>query len=210
MSRIQAGARTIQLGRSAAENTAVDHGAVGKSEVIPEHFLALLYGLGALVLGAAVWSAMAVLFGLWSLLAAPGLGWLIGWACCYGGRRTDSFIRTSAWLLAAAGSLSALLVQSAFSVTQSSPDAGFQVRAVDLEYWRLFADPPWFGSATVLLALAGTWRVLRVHPRAPGAAHRAEAPESEPQVVAAGPGARPGTVVAPRSTLAGDPGSRAA
>lgn len=210
MNEVNVDATAIQLGRSAAENTAVNPGGAAKSEVVPEHFLALLYGSGALVLGAAVWSAMAVLFGLWSLLAAPGLGWLIGWACRYGGRREDSFIRTSAWLLSAAGALSALFVQSAFSVTQSSPDAGFQARAVGLEYWRLFADPPWFGSATMLLALAGTWRVLRPHQRATEAARHAGAPESGPQVVTAGVGAPPGVVMAPRSTLAGDPGSRAA
>jgi len=210
VNEVQSSARAIQLGRPAAENTAVNSGAVGKSEVIPEHFLALLYGLGALVLGAAVWSAMAVLFGLWSLLAAPGLGWLIGWACRYGGRREDSFIRTSAWLLSAAGALSALFVQSAFSLTQASPDAGFQVRAAGLEYWRLFADPPWFGSATLLVALAGAWRALRVGPPATETARHTGAPESGPQVVAAGVGAPPGVVMAPRSTLAGDPGSRAA
>ena len=131
---------------------------------VPEHFLASLYGILALVLGAAVWSAMAAVFGVWSLVAVPGLGWLIAWACRYGGRRTDAFVRAVAWLLAFAGVLLALFVFSAFSATQSSPDSGFRFRAVGLEYLGLFAEPPWFGSAAVLLALAGARRALRDRP----------------------------------------------
>jgi hypothetical protein len=131
-----------------------------EGEVVPEHFLASLYGLFALALGAAVWSAMAAVFGAWSLPAAPGLGWLIAWACRYGGRRTDTFVRAAAWVLACAGALIALFAFSAFSVTQTSPDSGFQIRAVGLEYLRLFTEPPWFGSAALLLALAGPWRLL--------------------------------------------------
>jgi hypothetical protein len=132
---------------------------------VPEHFLALLYGSAALVLGGAVWSAMPPLFGGWSLLAAPGLGWLIGWSTRHGGRRLDAFVRTAAWLLAASGAVLALFAACAFLVTQSSPDAGFQIRVVGAEYLRLFAEPPWFGSLTVVLALGGTWRSLRVRAR---------------------------------------------
>jgi len=131
---------------------------------VPEHFLALLYGGFALALGATVWSAMAAVFGVWSLPAAPGLGWLVAWACRHGGRRTDAFVRSAAWLLALAGVLLALLAFSAFSAAQGSPDSGFRLRAVGLECLRLFAEPPWFGSAAVLLALAGARRVLLDRP----------------------------------------------
>jgi hypothetical protein len=133
-------------------------------QTVPEHFLALLYGVSALAIGATVWSAMAAVFGAWSLPVAPGLGWLVGWACRYGGRRTDAFVRSAAWLLALAGVLLALFAFSAFSATQGSPDSGFRLHAVGLEYLRLFAEPPWFGSAAVLLALVGTWRALRDRP----------------------------------------------
>ena len=132
--------------------------------ILPEHSLASLYGFFALALGATVWSAMAAVFGVWSLLAVPGLGWMIAWACCYGGRRTDAFVRAVAWLLALAGVLFALFVFSAFSLTQSSPDSGLRLQAVGLEFLRLFAEPPWFGAAAVLLTLAGTWRALRDRP----------------------------------------------
>jgi hypothetical protein len=133
-------------------------------QIRPEHFLASLYGILALVLGTTVWSAMAAVFGQWSLLAVPGLGWLIAWACRYGGRRADTVVRVAAWLLALAGVLVALFMFSAFSVTQSSPDSGFRFRAVGLGYLGLFAEPPWFGSAAVLLALAGAWSALRDRP----------------------------------------------
>jgi hypothetical protein len=132
--------------------------------IAPEHFLAALYGFSALALGAAVWSAMAVLFGVWSLPAVPGLGGLVAWACRYGGRCTDTIVRATAWLLALAGVLLALFAFSAFSVTQGAPDSGFGLLAVGLECWRLFAEPPWFGSAAVLLALAGARRALRDRP----------------------------------------------
>ena len=128
---------------------------------MPEHLLASIYGLLALALGAAVWSATAVVFGVWSLPAAPGLGWLIGWACRHGGRRPDTFIRSLAWLLGFAGTVSALFVSSSFSVTQASPDSGFQLPTVALEFLRLFAEPPWFGSVAILAALSGTWVSLR-------------------------------------------------
>lgn len=127
---------------------------------MPEHFLAALYGLCALALGAAVWSAMAVIFGVWSLPAAPAMGWLIGWASRHGGRRMDPLIRATAWLIALLGALVALFAFCAFSVTQTSPDAGFQPRDVGLEYLRLFSEPPWFGSVALLLVLAGAWRAL--------------------------------------------------
>lgn len=130
----------------------------------PEHFLAALHGVFALALGATVWSAMAAVFGVWSLPAAPGLGWLIAWACRYGGRCADTVVRATAWLMAFAGALLALFVFSAFSVTQSSPDSGFLLHSVGLECLRLFAEPPWFGSAAVLLTLAGARRALRGRP----------------------------------------------
>ncbi len=166
----------------------------------PEHSLATLYGILALVLGATVWSALAALFGVWSLPAAPGLGWLIAWACRYGGRRADTMVRATASLLAFTGVLLALFAFSAFSVTQASPDSGFQLHVVGLECLRLFAEPPWFGSAAVLLALAGAWRALRERPprRNGGRTGR------EPMLAIAG--ARPRT---PR-TSARESGSRAA
>ena len=142
----------------------MDTSSAEADPTVPEHFLASLYGILALALGAAVWSAMAAVFGVWSLVAVPGLGWLIAWACRYGGRRTDAFVRAVAWLLALAGVLLALFAFSAFSVTQSSPDSGFRFHAVGLECLGLFAEPPWFGSAAVLLALAGARRALRDRP----------------------------------------------
>jgi hypothetical protein len=135
-----------------------------EGEVVPEHSLALLYGIFALALGATVWSAMAAVSGPWALPAAPGLGWMIAWGCRYGGRRSDTFVRAAAWALALAGVLLALFAFSAFSVTQTSPDSGFQFHAVGLEYLRLFAEPPWLGSAAVLLALGGARRALRDRP----------------------------------------------
>jgi hypothetical protein len=166
----------------------------------PEHFLASLYGISALALGATVWSAMAAVFGVWSLSAVPGLGWLIAWACRYGGRRTDAFVRVVAWLLALAGSLLALFAFSAFSVTQSSPDSGIRFHEVGLEYLGLFAEPPWFGSAAVLLALAGAWSALCDRP-----VRRATA-RTELELAGTVDAARPG---APRAAAEGS-GSRAA
>ena len=166
----------------------------------PEHSIALFYGVLALALGAAVWSALAALFGVWSLPAAPGLGWLIAWACRYGGRRADTRVRAAASLLVFAGVLLALFAFSAFSVTQASPDSGFQLREVGLECLRLFAEPPWFGSAAVLLALAGAWRAVRDRPSRRTGART----EREPMLAVAA--ARPR---APRAA-AGESGSRAA
>jgi hypothetical protein len=119
---------------------------------------------------ATVWSGMAAILGVWSLPAVPGLGWLIAWACRYGGRCADAVVRGTAWLLSLAGALLALFVFSAFSVTQSSPGSGFRLHAVGLEYLRLFAEPPWFGSAAVLLALTGAWRALSARPARPATA----------------------------------------
>jgi hypothetical protein len=133
-------------------------------DVVAEHFLASLYGSAAAVLVAVVWSSVAAVFGLWSLLAAPGAGWLIGWACRHGGRRLDTAVRVTGWLLSASGAALALLAFSAFSAGQASPDAGLQLRVLGVEYLRLFAEPPWFGSAAVLLALNGTSRALRDRP----------------------------------------------
>jgi hypothetical protein len=132
--------------------------------VVPEHFLAALHGVFALALGATVWSAMAAVFGVWSLPAAPGLGWMIAWACRHGGCCADTVVRATAWLMALAGALFALFVFSVFSVTQSSPDSGFLLHTVGIEYLRLFAEPPWFGSAALLLTLAGALRALRDRP----------------------------------------------
>jgi hypothetical protein len=139
--------------------------------VVPEHFLAWLFGALAICLGATVWSAMAAVFGPWSLPAAPGLGWAVAWACRYGGRRSDAFVRSVAWLQALAGVLLALFAFSAFSVAQTSPDSGLRLHAVRLECLRLFAEPPWFGSAAVLLVLAGAWSALREPPRRGSPAH---------------------------------------
>jgi len=149
---------------TAVDNPFVDPSFNKEGEAGPEHFLASFYGISALSLGATVWSATAAVFGLWSLLAVPALGWLVAWACRHGGRRTDTFIRAAAWFLALAASLLALFAFSAFSVTQTSPDSGFQIRAVASEYLRLFAEPPWFGSAAVLLALTGAARALHDPP----------------------------------------------
>lgn len=139
----------------------MDTSSTESDTTVPEHFLAALYGCSALALGAAVWSAMAAVFGPWSLPAAPGLGWMIAWACRHGGRRADAVVRVTAWLLATAGALFSLLVLSVFAATQTSPDSGLRLHAVGLEYLGFFAEPPWFGSAAVLLTLAGTWSVLR-------------------------------------------------
>jgi hypothetical protein len=88
------------------------------------------------------------------------LGWMIAWSCRHGGRRADTFVRAVAWLMALAGALLALFTFSAFSVTQTPPDSGLRLQSVGLECLRLFAEPPWFGSAAVSLALAGAWSAL--------------------------------------------------
>jgi hypothetical protein len=170
-----------------------------QGEVVPEHFLALLYGFTALLLGGAVWSAMPPLFGVLSLLAAPGLGWLIGWASRHGGRVTDTFIRTLAWLMALAAALLSLLISLAFMVTQTSPDAGFQLRDVGVEYVRLFTEPPWFGSLAVILTLAGTWRALNDRPTRRKAAGAAVGPQTRLSPAAPTPAAAPGPGELPTS-----------
>jgi len=142
----------------------------------PEHFLAVLHGLAALVLGAAVWSALAALFGPWSLLVAPGLGWLVAWACRYGGRRPDGFVKGAAWLMAPAGVSLALLAFSAFSVTQSPPDSSQRLRSIGVVYAGLFTEIPWSGSVAVLLALAGAWFALREGPARLGTSRAAVGP----------------------------------
>ena len=171
-----------------------------EGEASPEHFLASFYGIFALALGATVWSGLAAIFGPWSLPAAPGLGWMIAWACRHGGRCTDSFVRVAGWLLGIVGVLFALFVFTTFSVTQSSPDSGLQLRAVGIEYLRLFAEPPWFGSVAVLLTLAGARCALRD----PGPRRRATRPARKQTRENARVGAdRP-------ITAAAEPGSRAA
>jgi len=155
---------TLQSLIQAAEDLSMETLSAEVGQPVPEHFLSSLYGIFALALGATVWSAIAAVFGAWSLPVVPGLGWLVAWACRYGGRRTDAFVRVAAWLLALAGVLLALFVFSAFSATLASPDSGFRLHVVGLAYLGLFAEPPWFGSAAVLLALVGTWRALRDRP----------------------------------------------
>jgi hypothetical protein len=191
----------------------VDSSFVAEAEAGPEHFLASFYGVFALLLAAAAWSGMAAVFGPWSLAAAPGMGWLIAWACRYGGRRTDTIVRATAWLLGLAGTLLALLAFSAFSVSQTSPDSGLGLRAVALDYLRLFAEPPWFGSAAIVLAMAGVGRALRDQPARRGslrlAPASAVAPGSKRPVASPGVGLtllRPGELQA----APGDQGSRAA
>jgi hypothetical protein len=158
------------------EDPVVDPSFMAEGEAVPEHFLAWLYGISALVLGAAVWSAMVAVSGPWALPAVPALGWMIAWACRYGGRRTDTFVRVVAWVLVPAGVLLALFAFSTFSVTQTSPVSGFQLPTVGLEYVRLFTEPPWLGSAAILLALAGAGRALRDRPARPATARRARRP----------------------------------
>ncbi len=143
-------------------------------EAVPEHSLAALHGLGALVVGAAAWSGAAAVFGPWALPAAAGLGWLVAWSCRYGGRALDTPIRVIAWLLSLAAVLSGLAALSVFSVLQAAPDASLDPRQEVAGAWSLFAEPPWFGSAAVLLALVGAGRALRVPaPPRPAAAERA-------------------------------------
>jgi hypothetical protein len=199
----------LQPDGRAAENDVVASVPGSDPDPVPEHFLALLYGSAAVLLGAAVWSGIGVLSGLWSLLAVPGLGWMIGWSCLHGGRREDTFIRLSAWALTVLGAVLALFAQSAFAVVLGSPDSEFQTHAAVLECWRSFAEPPWFGSASVLLALFGTSRALRRPRPATTVTWHREASEGAA-------GAFP-VSAAPASTAAGacgvathDPGSRAA
>jgi hypothetical protein len=127
---------------------------------VPEHFLAVSYGLVAGLLGASVWSGFAAVFDGWSLLVAPGVGWLTAWACSYGARRPDDFSRSAAWVLAALGIVVGLVAYGAFSVAHASPDDGLTAGALGTELLRLVSAPPWFASAAVLLALAGVPRAL--------------------------------------------------
>jgi hypothetical protein len=132
-----------------------------RGEARPERFLAALYGVIAMVLGGGTWSAIGALFGPWSLLAAPGPGWLVGWACRHGARRMDTLIRVIAWLESLAAVLAGLLALSAFTVIQSSPDSGLSLGAVGSGCLRMFSEPPWLGAAAVLLGMIGTWHSLR-------------------------------------------------
>ena len=129
-------------------------------EPVAEHFLAVSYGLGAAMLGAAVWSGAAAVFDGWALLAAPGVGWLAGWGCSHGARRPDEFSRAAAWVLGTLGILSGLAAYCAFSVVQAAPGSGLTARVLGTELVALVSEPPWFGSAAVVLALAGVPRAL--------------------------------------------------
>jgi len=180
------------------ENPRMRPSIVEQEEIVPEHFLASLFGTIALALAALVWSGMAAVFGPWSLPAAPGMGWLIAWACRYGGRRADSVVRVTGWLLALAGALLGLLAFSAFAATQASPDSGLGLDAIGAEYLRLFAEPPWFGCLAVLLTLLGAARALR--DRTPGRGRAA----AFRGVVPASP------VAGLRRAAVDDPGSKAA
>lgn len=129
-------------------------------EPVAEHFLAVSYGLGAALLGAAAWSGAAAVFDGWALLAAPGVGWLAGWACSYGARRPDGFSRAASWVLGTVGILAGLVAYCAFSVVQAAPDSGLTPGLLGTELVALLSAPPWFGSAAVVLALAGVPRAL--------------------------------------------------
>jgi hypothetical protein len=157
-------AGALQSLRRMVENPPVDTNPAEAGRSVPEHFLAMLYGLVALGLGAAAWSGMAAVFGVWSLPAAPGLGWMIAWACRYGGRHADRSIHALAWSLASTGVLLALALFSAYTSAQVSPDSGPRVRALLHEGLRLFTEPPWLGSGALLLALAGARRALQERP----------------------------------------------
>lgn len=125
-----------------------------------EHYLAVFCGLGGALLGACVWSGAAAVFDEWSLLGAPGVGWLAAWSCSYGARRPDGFSRSASWVLGTAGIVSGLAAYCAFSVAQASPYSDLRADIVGGELLRLISAPPWFGSVAVLLALAGVPRAL--------------------------------------------------
>jgi hypothetical protein len=146
------------------ENTAVNDPHLREEAPVAEHSIAVLYGGAAATLGALVWSGAAAVFGAWAVPAAFGVGWMAGWACRYGGRRADEFVRSSAWLLGAGGGLLGLLLVCAFSTVGASPDSGLQAEAVRAELLRYLSAPPWLGSAALLLALAGVSRSLRGEP----------------------------------------------
>lgn len=158
------------------------------AEVVPEHFLAFLYGVGGMLLGTAVWSGVAVVYEPLSWLLAPALGWMVGWAARYGGRRADPPIRATAILLSLCAALAGLFVTSAFASTQVSPDAGFQPRQAWHEYVRIFLEMPWLGDVVVVLTLVGAWWALRV-PARPGTRAPVPGPAAPPATVAGG-GAR--------------------
>lgn len=146
-------------------------------EVVADRLLTVLHGLGGMLLGALVWSGAAAVFDAWSLPAAPGVGWLVAWSCARGARRPDPFARSAAWVLGALGAVLALLAYCAFTASQASPGTGLPPATVLAELLRLLSAPPWFGSAAVLLALAGVPRGLpRQSPRPAAAPAAAPAP----------------------------------
>ena len=161
---------TVQDRPGAVENTVVDPSNDTGAAPAGEHFLAVLCGLGGALLGALAWSGAAALFDEWSLLAAPGIGWLAAWSCSYGARRPDAFSRSASWVLGALGVVSGLAAYSAFSVAQASSGSGLPAGLVGAELLRLLSSPPWFGSSAVLLALAGVPRALPGRPRVSTAA----------------------------------------
>lgn len=158
------------------------------AEAMPERSLAALHGLVALAIGAFVWSGAAAVFGMWALPVAPALGWLVAWSCRYGGRSLDTAVRVIAWLLSLAAVLAALAAVMVFSALQGS-HAGLDARQVLAGSWALFAEPPWFGSAAVLLTLVGAGRALRAGSTgvpARAAASGTADPEHAPEHVGSG------------------------
>ena len=154
-------------------------------EPAAEHVPALLPGLAAALLGALVWSGAAAVFNEWSLVAAPGVGWLAAWGCSHGARRPDDFSRRASWVLGALGILAGLLAYCAFSAARSAPGSGLTAGVLAAGWFGLLAAPPWFGPAAVLLALAGVARALAGQRTRPAVATLA--PASGARVAPAGP-----------------------
>ncbi|MBI5710798.1 MAG: hypothetical protein HZC42_10910 [Candidatus Eisenbacteria bacterium] len=139
------------------------------------HAVGALYGLGALLLATLAWSGLAVLAEPAALPAAAGMGWLVGWAYRYGAGRVDRAGEALAALLSVVAVLSGSFLLVSFAVTQASVDVGAWSEPVRREYLRLFVEAPWFGAFSLLLALAGTGRALRLpRPRNPAATLAAE------------------------------------
>ncbi len=169
-----------------AEKPLVDDLASDPAPPVTEPFLGAVYGIGAALLGAAVWSGLAVLWEIPALLATPAMGWMVGWATLHGGRRPAPVIRALAYALSAGAAFLGLAWFCAFVVTQTSPDAGFQPAAVSAEYLKLFVEMPGTGTLAVLLSMAGAWRAVQ-GPRAKAARAWASRPAPSPARAAARP-----------------------